>query len=385
MRSRPRLMIRCVTLAVTVALLPAAAHAQGGSGNDGFNVTPTGYVQLDFRGFSNWDVTPGTGRLNRDSVEIRRLRAGLDGQWKRMTFEVSIDPLDDDGVFVKDAYGQVRFSRALRLTVGQFKVPGTRDYDETARRLDFPERAALTLALGVGRDLGARFDGRVGRVNYEAGFFAGDGVGRNDRSGMTGASRVVWRVAKDLEIGGSISAGRTEATDTDSQNGVSLRAPSGYRFADAVYVNGRRTRLGADAEWTPGGWRVKAEWLRETDQRKEQGLDYEDLPAAIGTGFYSSVRRRLTRRIDAAFRYDYLALDDANGTTAFESVRPRATDIRARANHAYTAAGAWTVNRWIRLIGDVSAERYTDGRSAPRSGDEGAYFTAAARIQIELP
>lgn len=385
MKSRARSMNPCVALAAAVVLLPAAVHAQGGGGNDGLKVTPTGYVQLDVRSFSNWNVTPGTGRLNRDTVEVRRLRAGLDGRWKRMTFEVSVDPLDDDGVFIKDAYGQVRFSRALRLRVGQFKVPGTRDYDETARRLDFPERAALTLALGVGRDLGARFDGRVGRVSYEAGVFAGDGVGRNDRAGVTGASRGVWRVAKDLEIGGSISAGRTEATDTDSQNGASLRAPSGYRFAEAVYVNGRRTRLGADAEWTPGGWRFKAEWLKETDQRTEQGLDYEDLPAAIGTGFYSSIRRRLTRRIDAAFRYDYLALDDANGTTGFESVRPRATDIRARANHAYSAAGAWTVNRWIRLIGDVSAERYTDGRSAPRPGDEGPYFSAAARIQLELP
>jgi phosphate-selective porin len=342
-------------------------------------------MQLDFRSFSGWDVTPGTGRLNRDTVEVRRLRAGLDGRWKRLTFEVGVDPLDDDGVFVKDAYAQARLSRRLRVRFGQFKVPGTRDYEQSARRIDFLERSALWGTLGVGRDIGGMLDARAGRVSYQAGVFAGDGIGRRDRAGVTAAGRVVWEVAGDLEFGASVSTARTTAADAEPQNGPSFRAPSGYRFAEGVYVQGRRTRLSTDVEWTPGPWRFTAEVLRLMDQRHEQGLDYDDLPDAVGTGFYTSIRRRLSRRLETAFRYNYLGLDDAGGTTALDSVRPRASDLRVRANHAYTVAGTWTLNRWLRLVSDVSAERYSDARSSPNASDKSTYVTAAARLQVELP
>jgi|SRR5688572_24377536 phosphate-selective porin len=385
MRMVPSSWIRTAVVGAALVMLPTTSQAQQSAGNDGFNVTPRGYMQLDFRSFSGWDVTPGTGRLNRDTVEVRRLRAALDGRWKRLTFEVGVDPLDDDGVFVKDAYAQARLSRRLRVRFGQFKVPGTRDYEQSARRLDFLERSALWGTLGVGRDIGGMLDARAGRLSYQAGVFAGDGIGRSDRAGVTVAGRVVWDVAGDLELGASVSGARTTAADAEPQNGPSFRAPSSYRFAEGVYVQGQRTRFGTDVEWTPGPWRFTAEMLRLTDQRHEQGLDYDNLPDAVGTGFYTSIRRRLSRRLEAAFRYDYLGFDDAGGTTALDSARPRAADLRARANHAYTVAGTWTLNRWLRLVSDVSAERYSDPRSAPNASDKRNYFRAAARLQVELP
>jgi phosphate-selective porin len=373
-----------VTLCGLVLLTAFASPslAQSTAGDQGLAIDPSAYIQLDFRAFPNWDPTPGTGRLSRDSIEVRRLRAGLDGRWRKLRFEFSVDPLDDDGVFVKDAYAQLRLTPLVRVRAGQFKVPGTRDYGVSARSLDFLERSPLASTLGVGRDIGVRVDGDAKRLSYEVGVFAGDGVGRSDRSGPLVAGRVVVDLPADVELGASLSAASTAAADSASANGVVFRSASGYRFADAVYVQGRRTRLGADVEWTPGPWRFTAEVLRLDDQRLQQGLDYEDLPTAVGTGFSAVAVRQLRRRLDAAVRYDHLRFDDAGSATEADSVRPRATDIRARAEHSLTFGSSWLARSWLRVVGNVSVERYSDSRSAPTTGQADA-FTASARLQVE--
>jgi len=252
-----------------------AAHAQGaGTANEDFEFTPSGYVQFDWRGYPGWDVPTDTGRLNRDTFEVRRLRLGVDGRWRRLSYEVSIDPQDDsDGVSVKDAYGQFRFSRAVRLRVGQFKLPGGLEYGTSARTADFMERAAFADVAAAGRDLGGMVLGDVGRFGYEAGVFVGDGNGRVSRAETTGAGRVQFAAGRDLELGGYVSAGRTEAVDEDAPQGIVGRAASGYRFFDQVYVNGWRMRTGGDVAWAPGSWRVAGEYMRATDERTEQGLD----------------------------------------------------------------------------------------------------------------
>lgn len=375
------------TMLVGSLCLPVTALAQQEAPADQgkLRLAPSGYVQFDVRAFPGWEVTPGTGRLNRDDVEVRRIRAGLEGSWRRVSFEISVDPADADGIFVKDAYAQVRISRALRVRVGQFKLPGTRDYDVSARRLDFLERTPLTSSLAVGRDVGGRIDGRLGRLSYDAGLFAGDGVGRDDRADVTAAGRATWQLARRLEVGGSLSVARTTADDSDPANGATFRTASGYRFAEAVYVQGQRRRMGADLEWSPGRWRVIAEGLRLTDQRREQGLDYEDLPAAVGAGFSASLRRRLSSRTEAMFRYDYLAFDDTSDGAAAESVRPRATNIRPRSSHGATLGATWVLGRWARVLGNVAAERYTEARSAPEPGRRGWYVSLGSRLQLEWP
>ena len=366
-----------------------------------FRITPTGYAQFDIRAFPDWDVTPGVGRLNRSTAEVRRLRAGIDGSWRRLTFQVSVDPMDDDGVFVKDAYAQIRLSRSLRLRAGQFKVPGTRDYEVSARRLDFLERPPLVTSLGVGRDIGARVDGGFGSFRYDVGIFAGDGIGRVDRAGLTAAGRATVRLSRDLEVGGSASDARTQAVDSQAPAGTSLRTTSGYRFADGVYVEGQRLRLGADIEWSPGRWRFSAETLRLRDERLGQGLDHEDLPPAIGSGFSASAIRRLRLRqngarespldlfrrppADVGIRYDYIGVDDSEPATGTDSVRPRATDIRKRAAHTLTLGSTWSLSNWTRLLGNVGLERYDEARSAPEAGRPGTYLSLGARLQLEWP
>ena len=104
----------------------ASAHAQESEGagqQRDCRVRPTGFLQLDFRTFPDWDVRPGTGRLNRDEIELRRLRGGVDGSWRQLSFELSVDPFDEDGTFVKDAYLDDGLASSCASAVGSSRSP----------------------------------------------------------------------------------------------------------------------------------------------------------------------------------------------------------------------------------------------------------------------
>ncbi|MDO8795795.1 MAG: porin [Vicinamibacterales bacterium] len=393
----PRLSL---LLTAVLALASTPAMAQSSGGTDDFSLTPTAYLQLDWRGYPDWNIAPGTGRLTRETWEVRRLRAGVDGTWKRATFEFSVDPTDDDGVVVKDAFLRLRFGRAFNLQAGQFKLPGASGYGSSARRIGFLERSALSMSLAARRDTGMQADGRLGAFQYAGGVFAGDNVGNEARSGVTAAGRLQWRVVRDLTVGTFGSVGRTSAVESDPANGYDARSTTGYRFAQAVYVQGIRARVGASAEWTPGSWRLEAEGLRLRDTRHEQGVDLDDLPAAIGTGLTASIRREFGRNASSrgwtAFRwlapselgarYDRLRVDDAaTGTdaTGTDSVRPRAANIRARGYHGLTLGSTWRLHAHARVLGNLGLETYSDARSAPQPGGTGGYLTAGARLQLE--
>jgi hypothetical protein len=390
-----------VVLAI-VGSWPVTAGAQAqpepgpSNANATFEFSPRGYVQLDWRGYPGWDVPTGSGRLNHEPLEVRRARVGFDGQWRRLSFELTVDPQDADGVLVKDAYGQFRISRALRIRAGQFKLPGGREYGTSARSIDFMERSALSESIAAGRDIGVMATGEIGRrFDYAAGVFAGDGNGREARADWTGAGRVVWALSGDLDVAASFSGGRTSSVDTDPPTGLEGRAPSGYRFVERVYVQGLRARTGADVAWNRGPWTVAGEVLRAYDQRSEQGLDFEDLPGAVGLGWSASVTREFGRRsrgprarwreFDLAVRLDQSSFDDTGPSTARDSVRTRATDIRARGAATLTTGLSWRPTNWVRVLTNASAERYSERRSAPEAGKRGYYLVIGTRLQVELP
>lgn len=350
-----------------------------------FELVPEAYVQFDWRAYPNSPVAPGTGRLPFDTFEVRRLRAGVDGRWRGVRFEFTTDPQDLDGTFVKDAYVEIG-PDAFEIRFGQFKVPGSREYQTSARGLDFLERAALGRVLAPQRDLGVALHSKVGRrLDYEIGVFAGDNHGSTRRSGLTGAGRLEWEPSNDLVVAVYGSEGTLKAVDSNPENGFEGRLSSGYRFFENVYVHGRRTRLGGDVEWSPGNWQFTLEGLRVRDERRGQGVDLDDLPPVVGLGASLTTRWRFARRRDVALRYEYLGVDDVGQETTMASVRPRAADLRARSGQALTLGGSWGVTRWARVMGDAGAEWFADARSAPEPGRTGAYWTIGTRLQLELP
>jgi hypothetical protein len=381
----------CIILA---SLLVVSGHAIAGqtpqetpadSPPPVFELAPEAYIQLDWRTYPNSPVTPGTGRLEFNTFEIRRLLAGVNGQWRGVRFEVTADPQDLEGTLVKDAYAEVR-PGSYRIRFGQFKPPGSREYGTGARQTDFLERAALGRALAAQRDVGGALHGDIGRLfDYEVGLFAGDDSGSSRRSGLTFAGRLEAEPRRDLVLAAYGSEGRLTANDTEPENGFEGRLSSGYRFFENVYVQGWRTRLGGDVEWSPGRWQFTVEAIRVRDERQEQGVDFNDLPAVVGTGASATTRWRFARRRDVALRYEYLGFDDVGPTTDMASVRPRAADLRARAGHAVTFGGSWGVTPWIRLMGNAGIDWFSDARTAPEPGRAGGYWILGTRLQIELP
>jgi hypothetical protein len=176
-----------------------------------------------------------------------------------------------------------------------------------------------------------------------------------------------------------------KAVDSDPANGLSGRLPSGYRFFESVYVQGDRRRVGGDVEWSPGNWQFTVEALRVREERKQQGIDVDDLAPVVGSGASITARWRFARRRDIAARYEYLGFDDTGAKTAMESVRPRAADVRARAGQAVTLGGSWRVAQWVRLMGNAGVDWFSDPRSAPDPAGRGAYIRLGARLQIEFP
>jgi hypothetical protein len=126
-------LVLCLTYAAPVLAGQSGQEAPS-SPPPTFELAPKAYIQLDWRAYPDSPVTPGTGRLAFDTFEVRRLRAGVDGQWRGARFDFTIDPSDLDGTFVKDAYVEFR-PGSYEIRIGQFKPPSTRDYSTSARRL----------------------------------------------------------------------------------------------------------------------------------------------------------------------------------------------------------------------------------------------------------
>ncbi len=259
---------------------------------------------------------------------------------------------------VRTRYGLVSSSRPAAATTAR---PRGKRISWSGRRSGAPSAAQRDVGVALHGDLGQRFD-------YDVGLFAGDNNGSSRRSGLTGAGRLEWEPGPDLVLAVYGSEGRLAAVDTDPENGLEGRLSSGYRFFENVYVQGRRTRLGGDVEWSPGRWQFTVEALRVRDERQEQGVDIDDLPSVVGTGASLTTRWRFAPRRDVAVRYEYLGFDDDGPDTDMASVRPRAADLRARAAQAVTFGGSWGVTRWVRLMGNAGVEWFSDPRTAPEAG-----------------
>ena len=187
---------------------------------------------------ADWDVEGTPDRVQRSTFEVRRIRLGFDTSWHGLDTEFSVDPLDGDGYWLKDARVDWRSARWMRVRGGQFKLPGGREYATTTRRLGFLERSPLSESLAAGRDVGAEVNLRPSRtIETELGLFAGDGAGRDDRAGLTAAGRASFEPIKHLDLGGYFSIGQLRpALDAEPATGVNGRSTSSFRFFDRLLI-----------------------------------------------------------------------------------------------------------------------------------------------------
>jgi phosphate-selective porin len=377
-----------------------------------FRFALTGYVQADFRSFPDWPAADDqTGSLHAEEFEWRRLRIGVEGRWKRLTFEVDADPVFEDfdeGDALKDAWLSLRLARAFQVRGGHMKLPVSPERLTSPAKTDFIERAAVVEAIAPTRDWGVMLHGEIGRLlEYQAGVFEGDGSDSPDRAGTTGAGRLVLKPARWLDLGGSYAQGDVDAEPVGGEvepqpKGSSGWSASGFRFFPPVFVEGRRLRWGADARIEAGPVSLWGEFLEGREERRGQGPTLEDLPelrsdgwSVTATWLVTGERKTRTIRpdrslfggpgaVEIAVRYEELWFDDV-ANEGFESAGSRAANVRPAGLRALTGGLSWWPSSFLRLMGNVVVERYDDALRAPEPGKEGDYVSLLGRVQVHLP
>ena len=69
-----------------------------------FKLRLSGYAQADFRDYRHWRAGDGSDPSSRaPESEWRRVRMGIGGEWRRLGFELDVDPAFGSGDELKDA------------------------------------------------------------------------------------------------------------------------------------------------------------------------------------------------------------------------------------------------------------------------------------------
>jgi phosphate-selective porin len=384
---------------------PGAKVSRPGSG---FELQLAGYVQEDFRHFSH-DYENSRGELPElgEETVLRRLRVGVDAQWKRLTFEFDYDA-HDSLEHLKNLIGDLKISKALHITGGNMKLPVSPEWLTSASKTDFIERNLVADALAPGRDWGVKLSGDVRKVTYQLGVFKGDGRVDQSRSDTTAAGRLEVNLLRGLELGVSASQAKVNADAAEVADplarGVSFHAPSGFRVYERHFVDGTRRRLGGDARLRRGPIGLRAEFLQMTSERKGQGSVFDDLPAEVARGWSASATWLMTGdkkartikpdhplnhggigAVELGVRYDALRVDDDGPATGFEGAGSRARNIRPVGGRTLTGGLSWWPLEFVRFYGNAVVERYDDPLLAPVPGRKGNYVTLLGRLQLSVP
>jgi len=372
------------------------------------NVDGRVQVQTDWRDFP---LEPATDPKR--VFDLRRARVGIGGTFlTHFGYQIERE-LDDPITPWRDVYVDASLLRSVQIRGGHFKIPFGLDQLASAMDLDFNYRSLAGAYLAPGRDTGVMALGRLikGVVKYEAGVFrqGGANVRSSERAGAqsdrTFAGHLVvkpWDNSKTLRSLRSLSAGiaYTDGRLPEGLNSLRGKTVPGDEFFERVYVKGRRQRVGGEFQWRPGPTSVQGEFIRASDQRRNQGVDDENLPDVVAHGWYVSgtwlvtgerkmdtitpTRPFLKRGIGAvelAGRVEHLG--SGGGSQARNSFpTPRAASVPARTDDVWTAGANWYLNKFIKLQANVI-------RGERRAGDavipgQGALWSRTVRIQFEL-
>ncbi len=377
-------------------------------------------IELKARALLEWRTFDP--EIGQDTFHLRTLRVGLQGELtKHFEWEIEreIHEVDDEWGFGewKDVRGQWRTFDAFTVTGGRFKIPFGLEQTIGVSDIDFAYRALGSTALAPGRDRGVMAAGDLGRVNYEVGVFDDDGDNAESNEpqfveegedleavGPSIAVRITGDLLRALPMPDRLKSANFGIAYTNSRvpeglNSLRGEAVWGADFFDRVYVKGRRQRIGAQFDWTPGPTGVKAEWMQSREQRLQQSNRNEDLSDFIGTAWYVSgtwfvtgedkdsnvnPRRPLLQggigAIELAARYDQLGFASAS-TTGTPFTNPRADYQLPNSNRVWTFGVNWLTTRWTRVLVNAIHEDFEDEARTPETGTT-SFWSGLIRLNI---
>ena len=370
-----------------------------------------GRLQLDWRQFDP--------EVKQDTFDFRTARIGIQGDvTKHFSYKVERE-IDREAQFGdwKDISLTWKTYDAVRVKGGRFKLPFGLEQNTGPTEIDFAYRSLISTAIAPGRDRGAMVEGVLGRVGYEVGVFDDDGANANlekERFAVAGevlkgigpafAGRITGDLFRLLPMPDRLKSANfgLAYTNTYVPEGLnSLKGESvfGSDFFKRVYVKGRRQRVGAQFDWTPGPTGLKAEWMQAREQRLGQSNRNQDLSDFLSTGWYVSGTWFITGEdkddninprkplfgggigaIELGVRFDELELSSASKAgVAFTN--PRADYQVRNSDRTWTFGVSWMPIRWVRVVGNAIHETFEDVARAPKSG-VASYWAGLLRLQV---
>jgi phosphate-selective porin OprO/OprP len=374
---------------------------------DVLKVSPRVKIQGNF-GWHPEELDP-----NADAFAWGLRRVSIEGTaLTHLGFEVERD-FDDGGKWT-DVYIDIRRFPVAQVQTGKFKIPFSLDELTSSTALNFVNRSMFGRDLAPGRDVGLMLHGRAfdaaAHLTYDVGLFRHDGersrFGENPGAGGTFAGRVGLRPFATVPDGAAIrtltvAGNLTTGIVPEGLNSLRARTVGGAELTSSVYVNGRRTRIGADALWEPGPYSLRAEWNRVSESRDGQGNAGEDLPSAAASGWYVALTWAVTGEkkagglrpaapfmnggigaLEVAWRYEQLRVD-AGRQPPFAPIDPRSPTLSPLRASATTFGVNWHLNRWSRLQLNVVRETVDPAETSPIPGQT-AFWSTLLRLQFVL-
>jgi phosphate-selective porin OprO/OprP len=364
------------------------------------------------------------------TFQLHRNRIGIKGTiFKKIDYEIERElteqELSDKDLLLgftpksqwKDVYLNFKVIKKVQLQVGKFKIPFGLDETTGVSHNDFIYRSLGANYLDPARDIGVMAHAHILKrsLYYDVGVFRHDGDNARSKKieggGTTFAARVHGVPLRKVGVPwmnqitvGSAYTYSALSDDPYLPNGLRGRTVlTQDTFFSSVYVKGHRRRWEADADFTKGPASLRAEFTRVTDDRLQQGLGDEDLPAARARAWYVSgtwiltgerKRRPLrsdtelfrggTGAIELAARYERLWYDSVPGTDTDPASRtPRAYNILESGDRALTLGVNWVLNRFFKLQFNGIREQLDDAVRNPITNG-GAFWSRIVRLQIVL-
>jgi len=318
----------------------------------------------------------------------------------------------------KDVYVRFEPFDFGRLKVGKFKIPIGMEENTSEDSLDFINRSRTTEYLAAARERGAMLSGKFlkgKRIEYEVGVFRYDGenagIGGLPTAGRTYVARVSGeplRYAKRLPktirhtyLGVAASNSRL----FEGQNSIRGKTLSDLTYFDSVWVKGYRRRSGVELAWSEGPFALKSEYIRVSEQRKEQSVRGNNLPDKISRGWYVSgawvaygkIKEGEPKEplftghgfgaVELAARLDVLTFYSAE-RSALPSPSPRAANLALNGDRTWTFGATWFLNHFMKL--QVNADREWVANSERRDFEQehvdgdNPFWTTTVRLQFRM-
>jgi hypothetical protein len=242
-----------------------------------FSISPYGYVDTDYRAYSD-------GPAN--TFLVRRARFGFQGFYgKYFDFALLTDANSTTGAIVRDVYLNTKIRPEIQFQAGQFKEPFAQELATGATNLDFVERGLQALlypsVVTAFRSPGITLHGDIdhGAFQYFVGAF-------NGRGGVTAAvvnePEIVGRIRlypwrntksawfKEFAFGGSVAHADSRGLTGDVSFNATLPDNS-YAFFPQLRINGAIWRYEGEFTYLKGSFGLRGEYDQVQDQRANVG------------------------------------------------------------------------------------------------------------------